>query len=327
MKDDSTFDTVFQSVAGDTLILRVHWPATAAANMAHARPPAMTLAGVEARHPWLDGRMRIIGYAPIQSMDAWLEAHVLLGVAVHAVIQHLQLNPPTIVQFVDAGLIAIQTKQQQQQLQQNGAVRRPSPTNHHDLPPPAYHDSMMTTMPEIDLPTIPSQFPELDALSRDELEELIADELEFRAFCNRLPVMREYNDIQRKLLLENADTAKKHLQSEKELKELHAAATELQKELQTKVKAFQLLEKKQDAIAKPPPVAHVSRDLVKAKKEAFEVSERIADLWLESDTCSATTDAFVENFVAARKVHHARAAKLELLEESTKKGGKFTVAI
>ena len=84
-----------------------------------------------------------------------------------------------------------------------------------------------------------------------------------------------------------------------------------------KVQAFQALERKQDVIGKPPEASRVCRDLVKAKKEAFEVSERIADAWLESDTCSATTDAFVEKFLVARQVHHARAAKLELLERST----------
>jgi hypothetical protein len=86
-----------------------------------------------------------------------------------------------------------------------------------------------------------------------------------------------------------------------------------------KVQAIQALERKQDVIGKPPDASRVCRDMVKAKKEAFEVSERIADAWLESDACSATTDAIVERFLAARQVHHARAAKLELLERSTKR--------
>ena len=299
----------------------------------HARPPAMTLAGVEARHPWLDSRMRIIGYAPIQSAEAWLDAHLLLGAAVHAVILHLQVNPPTIVQFVDAGLIAIQSKKQQQQQQQNGSANnsRRAPYSNSSPPPPAYHDSILSTttvttasasamisnIPDIDLPRIPNQFPELDALSRDQLEEIMQDELQFRAFCNRLPIMAQYGEIQQRVLTENAETASKHLEIwEGELKDLSASVNQLQTALQSKVSAFQVLEKKQDALCKPPDVGRVCRELTRAKKEAFEMSERIADTWLESDACSATTDAFCEEFVEARKVHHTRAAKLELLERS-----------
>lgn len=143
------------------------------------------------------------------------------------------------------------------------------------------------------------------------------DELQFRAFCNRLPIMTEYSNIQRTVLVENAATANQHLETwEGELKDVCAAVDQLQTALQSKVSAFQVLEKKQDAACKPPDASRVCRELVKAKKEAFEMSERIADTWLESDACSATTDAFCEEFVEARKVHHTRAAKLELLERS-----------
>lgn len=303
------------------MILRVHWPASGA-GMQHARPPAMTLAGVEAKHPWLDARMRITGYEPIQSLDAWLDANVLLGAAVHATIQHLQVNPPTIIRFVDPGLIAIQKKKNQLAPQQNGASSSGS-SNNNGPPPPAYHVSMISgAVPDVDLPRVPQQFPELDSLSRDELEELMQDDLQFRAFCNRLPIIREYHDAQRESLLKNAATAKKNLAFERELMELFATATQLQTELQTKVKAFHVLEEKQDAICKPPHVSKVSRELAKAKREAFEASERVADAWLESGSSSSTTDAFCREFVAARKVHHIRAAKLELLEGSMKQSSR-----
>lgn len=281
----------------------------------------MTLAGVEARHAWLDGRMRVTGYPPMQSTEAWLEAHVLLGVAVHNIIQHLQLNPPTIVRFVDAGLVAIQTKPAASATKttaSNGIHVRTSnasQSHYNDPPPPAYNDYIMNNdAPEIDLPTIPHSFPEVDSCSRDRLEELMRDDLEFRAFCNRLPITLQYCEMERTVLTENVTTAKKLLQSETELKELHSAVTALHEELQGKINVFQVLEKKQDMIGKPPDVSKVCRDLVKAKKEAFERSERIADTWLESDVCSATTDSFVEEFLVERKVHHTRGAKLEILE-------------
>jgi ESCRT-I complex subunit VPS37 len=297
------------------------------------RPPVMTLAGVEARHPWLDSRMCITGYVPIQSAERWAEAHVLLGVAVHAVIQHLQLNPPTIVQFVDSGLIAIQSKQPRPQ--QNGNAAAPGSGGHRPLSsssastPPPYNESMLPAssataapvIPEVTLPTIPHEFPELEGLTRDQLEALVMNELDFRAFCNKLPIMAEYRTIQQKLLLENAETAKQNLASESELQELVANVERMQAELREKITAFQALEKKQDAICRPPEIGKVRRELARLKREAFVKSEKIADQWLEtlemsSSAGNGSTEAFCDEFIAARKVHHLRAAKLELLERN-----------
>jgi len=294
--------------------------------------------------------MRVTGYEPIQSPDQWRDSNVLLGKAVHAVITHLQLNPPQIVQFVDQGLIAIQTKPVPQH-QRNGTHGSMSSAFHNsnggggggqhsrtnsattssqqqDDAPPAY-DSMLSSantsraappppppQVKIDLPTIPSHFPQLDSLSRDQLEELKSDDLEFKAFCNRLPTTDEYHEVQRKLLAKNAERAAKNMDSEVQLRDLHDACTTLQKELQSKVKKFQTLEHKQDAICKPPAVSKVCKDLQRAKKVAFEESEKIAEGWLESDDCGAATDEFLQAFLESRKVHHARAAKLELLEQS-----------
>ena len=311
---------MFQSVTGDTLILRVHWPPTASGMI--VRPPAMTLAGVEARHAWIDSRnMRITGYDPIQTSDAWIDANLLLGVAVHTVIQHLQLNPPTILRFVDPGLIAIQTKKSAT------AANATSPPP----PPPAYHDSMVkpiiTTqhhrrMPTIDWPIIPAHFSELDSLSRERLEELIQNELEFRTFTNQLDIMQQYSVIQQQQLSKNVSIAKANLQYENQIEQLHATITKLQEELRSKVQAFQALEQQQDQILQPPAVSTIVRDLTRAKKEAYVQSEQIAEQWLESLTTEPSSSleqnntsiaTFMESFMAVRKLQHVRAAKLELV--------------
>lgn len=349
--DDSTFDTVFQSVTGDTLILRVHWPPTASGMI--VRPPAMTLAGVEARHPWIDSRMRITGYDPIQTSDAWIDANIHLGVAVHTVIQHLQLNPPTIIRFVDPGLSAIQAKKQSQ------AAATPPP------PPPAYHDSMVAKKPvqgasarashshttvanaavqNIEWPIIPPQFKELDSLSRERLEELIQNELEFRTFTNQLDIMQQYNVIQQQQLNKNVTVAKSNLQYESEIQQLHDNITKLHAELQSKVKAFQELEQQQDKILQPPPISQIVRELTKAKKEAYAQSEQIAEQWLrqqhEVSSSSINTgengsgnsiSTFIETFTTVRKLQHVRAAKLELVQRqpqlppSNGKSGLFSL--
>jgi Modifier of rudimentary (Mod(r)) protein len=109
--------------------------------------------------------------------------------------------------------------------------------------------------------------------------------------------------------------AKENLRHETEIQELHATITQLQAELQTKVKAFQDLEKKQDKLCQPPPISKVIRELTKATKDAFQQSEQLADKWLQqSGSDSKSTETFIEEFIAARKKQHIRAAKLELLE-------------
>ena len=310
----------------------MHWPSASAA--LHQRPPILTLAGVEARHPWLDTRMHVVGYPPITSPELWSKCQLLLGQAVHAVIQHLQLNPPQIMQFVDPGLIAIQSKTvppHQRAPVTNGSrsnhSRQPS---HEDTPPPAYDAMLGSTrsapprLPEVNLPPIPHHFDQLAELSRDQLEELKADDLAFQAFCNRLPITQEFHNVQKTMLERNAERAAQHLEKQSQLNDLYEACTNLQKELQLKVQKFQKYEQQQDAICKPPSVTKISKELTKAKKVALEESETIAEEWLTSDDCAASTDDFLRAFLEARQVHHLRAAKLELLldqQQPTKAAG------
>jgi hypothetical protein len=335
-KDDSTFDTVFQSVAGDTLILRVNWPAV----FATTNPPTMTLAGVEAKHAWLDSRMRVVGYAPLTDMTQWKQSKITLGAAVLAVVQYLQIHPPHIVRFVDPGLVAIQSKKQpppQQQTQPLSSnilskfsnVRRATVNNNNSHPPPPAYESMQTSaaaaatiepkIPDIEFPTIPKSFPELDGLARERLERLLADELELRAFCNRsLNFSSQLQTIQNRQLDENASTAQTHLeQYQNPLQTLNGQVRKLITELESHIQSFRELERQQDALCQPPPYSRVRKQLAKAKKEAFEESELIAELWLSQSPGTATEslEDFLKQFFEKRNVHHVRAAKLEILDQ------------
>jgi ESCRT-I complex subunit VPS37 len=323
--DDSTYDTVFQTVSGVALILRVHMPLpNSSSTGGSCQPPAMTLAGVRARHDWLDARMRITGYAAIATADSWRESCLLLGPAVHHVVTHLQLHPPEILQVTDSGLQSIQPSRQQQKQQQQAAASHSSSSRAAAAAPPA--DVLMdappdyTTLleqppapPEIEMPPIPSEFEQLESLTRDELEELLSDELELLAFMNRLPVTDQIRSMAGSMVEENATMAQTHLEQEAELKGLHAETVALQKELQSKVKAFQVLEKKQNALCAPPDQRQIVRDLQVAKKQAMDESEQIADDWLEE---GGSVDEFLRGFLAKRKEHHTRAAKLEILQHN-----------
>lgn len=162
------------------------------------------------------------------------------------------------------------------------------------------------------MPIIPTQFDELRDLDREALDRLLEDTLEFQAFCNRLPVSKTLKTMATTILNDNVKAAEDNLKREAELKSLFSKAQELQKQLKQIVQEFQTLEAKQDKLCRPPDRRKVIRELAKAKKEAFDQSEQMSELWLENG--ATDVDRFVRDFLSLRKIHHKRAAKLELLE-------------
>jgi hypothetical protein len=75
-----------------------------------------------------------------------------------------------------------------------------------------------------------------------------------------------------------------------------------------------MLEATQDEYCTPPDAKLVLRELNKAKKEAFDESEVLAEDWLEEG--APNVDLFVHEFLEKRILHHERAAKMELLERN-----------
>jgi len=131
--DDTIYDVVFQTTAQQNLILRVKVPLTS--SFAYACPE-MTLAGVKARHPWLDSfDKRITGYEPLQSESSWKMSGLLLGKAVTAVVQHMQLNPPQILEITDKGLAAIQPN--------GGAASSGRPSSSNSRTPPRNRSTLI----------------------------------------------------------------------------------------------------------------------------------------------------------------------------------------
>jgi hypothetical protein len=264
----------------------------------------MTLAGVQAHHSWVDSRMRVTGYAPLQSETAWRESRLLLGAAVHKVVEEFQVRPPEIVRILDPNLNNIQRRK---------TSTSSSLTNSNSDAPPDYAAVLHTTPA---LPPIPTQFDaELNALDREALDVLLHDELEFQAFCNKLSTLQTLHSMSNSILEQNIQTAEQNLSHQEELLELHKHATDLQNQLKRAVHDFGELEIKQDKLCRPPDRRKLIRELNKAKREAFERSERLAEEWLEND--AVHVDDFVREFLQVRRTHHERAAKLELVERTT----------
>lgn len=315
-RDDTTYDTVFQTTNGHTLIVRIHMPVVSTAT-SPCKAPGMTLAGVRAKHPWLDSRMRITGYAPIQTDEAWRSKGILLGAAVHEVVKHLQLNAPKVVEITDPGLRSIQPKAQGNNSTppssgRSSLAQQDKPTavsENGDDAPPNYET--LLNFPGVELPQIPASFDCLNSLSRDDLEKLLEDEIQFMSFVNKLPVMEKILEVRCSLLDKNAGNAMANLDKEKELKKLHQEVTLLQKELKVGIQNFQNLEKMQDSLCAPPDTRSVLKQLTKAKKEALDSSEDMAEEWLED---GGDPDQFVKTFVQQRMNHHIQASKIELIQ-------------
>jgi ESCRT-I complex subunit VPS37 len=300
----------------------------------------MTLAGVRVKHPWVDssnGRsMRIVGYPPIQSEKSWKESNILLGAAVHAVVKHLQLNPPQLFEITDKGLQSIQSKQQQQhqhnkqqqQQQHNGnngnrittpnriiarSTDNSSLRSDNDDAPPSYNIlASSTPAPEVPMPTVPNKYPQVENLSREQLDSLMDDELEFVTLVHKLDVYDDIFSRGSSRLNENVKLANENLEQETKLRALQNDAKELHQILQSKLDDFSKLEARQNSICAPPDKTATIRKLTKAKKEAFDESENLAETWVEEG--GMNVDDFCKQFLEKRTIHHMRAAKMEILK-------------
>ena len=301
--------------------MRVHFPAD------NSRAPVMTLAGCSATHPWLDHQMKVVGYRPIQSDQQWKDSRMLLGVAVQEVVQHFQVQPPAIQQIFDSNLRNIQPNNNPDSSTPPPPAKRSHYHHHHsasssssmDDAPPDYDTLLQaspvpqeTTSRKVDVPSVPVEFSKLESMEREELEKLLKDHIALVAFCNELPYIKELNEKRVSVLEENVKKAQSNMEKREELHSLHSEVKELQKNFKSKVKEFKQLEEKQDSMCAVPDTRVILKELHRAKKEAFEESEQLAEEWL--DDGAADVKDFCRRFIEARKVHHVRAGKMEILQ-------------
>jgi len=318
-QDDTTYDTVFQTRYGDALILRVHFPQ---ASSSRASPPVMTLVGVRATHPWLDNSMRITGYPQINNPENWARSNLKLGAAVNAVVRHLQLEPPNVIQVTDISLQRLQSSLQKNKPKPNNSTAssnsshisattstRPEP----ESPPPPDYDAI-----NFRIPTVPTEFPELENLSYSELQKLYGNEEAFQNLVQSMSSVSTLKDLMQSIFKGNVETAHAHIdQNQEQLETLHAEVSALHDELQGKVQTFQSLEKQLPKSDTDDTVGLI-RKLTKAKKEALNESEKLASRWVDDKEAESSMNDFVEEFLEKRVVHHLRAAKIERIQEENR---------
>jgi hypothetical protein len=92
--------------------------------------PKMMLVSIRATHDWLDGKMRVIGYKPIQNEYEFAKSGLSLSQAINNVVQHFQLYPPKNVVILDDSLNQLQTKQHSIHGTTNGSMTIHNHSNH-----------------------------------------------------------------------------------------------------------------------------------------------------------------------------------------------------
>jgi ESCRT-I complex subunit VPS37 len=285
--------------------------------------PQMSLVGVRATHDWFDARMKLIGYSPLQSDWEWNQSSLLLGSAVQDIVQHLQLNPPQIIEITNPDLARLQAKFPTQPPQPTHHVRRSNKEdsmitnqpNHNvqanhiqsshlqrkDCSPPPNYDSWVHTeasVSAVTMPTIPTEYSDvLEDLSFDELQILSTDQTALERLAETTEVFPELATMRRNALVQledNVTLANELLEKEEESKELRMRVQDLKESLVQKLMTFDELSKQQDAFGvgvasssmhhqQQQQYQSIKHALKKERKKAFDESEAYATQWVESN--------------------------------------------
>ncbi|KAL7505653.1 hypothetical protein ACHAWX_000623 [Stephanocyclus meneghinianus] len=329
LSDDTMYDTVFQTTSGFALIIRVYLPLNG------ATAPSFTLHGVRASHNWLDIRMRVIGYPPISSDQLWNSSNLKLGDAVYAVIQHFQLNPPSILEITDLNLRRLQESLAGQlnprRVHNNSAppasqrsdaesIATPNARNNERLAVSVEPNHLRPTPTEKNedevsalIPAVPDTFDKIDTMTMSELRQLLDDDSAMDTFVQQTPEVSTLKELKQSIEQSNVTTAKSNVIHKETIEILLAEVESLRQDLQSKLQRYKQLDESARGMTRPPNVRETIHDLNHAKRDALRDSERVAEEWVES---GGDVGDFVEKFIETRTLYHTRAAKAERLSMS-----------
>jgi hypothetical protein len=339
---DETYDTVFQTTTGFALILRIYLSTDV--NLA----PTMTLHGVRATHAWLDIRMKVIGYSHIASDKSWRTSNIKLGDAVYAVIQHFQVNPPSILEITDANL-----RRLQESLTTGSSSTKlsGSTNNNHGVGSNQYTSSASSGVQRVDneysnnghsrsnnqLPTVendrikskfevdddevnglipptPESFLELDAMPSSEIKRIVDNRAFLDLFVEGTSEVSTLRELKQSIEASNVDAARANLAHEANIDILTSEVDTLKEDLNMKVQRYQELDSQRLALTQPPSTQDVIAKLTATKRDAYRESEEYAEQWIEESGDGEDVSEFIKKFIGVRQLYHIRAAKVERLE-------------
>lgn len=161
----------------------------------------------------------------------------------------------------------------------------------------------------IPVPPIPERFEEIEAMTLDQVERLLRDDVAFSAHLMNMDSVKTMRDLREQVIEENAKIAQSTLQHRDELEVLRAETLALQLELQQLKEAFDAKAQVQiDADAHRSSDNAVLNTIRLAVEVAEEESEDVASEFNNGDL---TADAFVKKYLPLRAKYHQRNAALE----------------
>jgi len=345
---DETYDTVFQTTNGFALILRIYLSTDV--NLA----PTMTLHGVRATHAWLDIRMRVIGYSHIASDNSWRTSNIKLGDAVYAVIQHFQVNPPSILEITDANLRRLQeslttgssstrlsgstnnnhgvdsnqyissaSSGVQRSNEYNGFSnghsrsnnQRPTLQNNDRIKPKAEFEVDDDDVNGL-IPPTPASFRELHDMPSSEVKRIVDNRAFLDLFVEGTSEVSTLRELKQSIEASNVDVARANLAHEAKIEKLTTDIETLKQDLNMKLQRYRELDSQRLALTQPPSTQDVIAKLTMAKRDAYRESEEYAEQWIEESGGGEDVSEFIKKFIGVRQLYHIRAAKVERLESS-----------
>jgi hypothetical protein len=162
------------------------------------------------------------------------------------------------------------------------------------------------------LPAAPKTFPELDALSLKQLEDLKNDDLEFQEFFENLEFVKGPIQVREALYSDLEELATRNLTNKVEVEEMRAAVSALQAQVAERKAKYQALIARQQKVMQAYSIGNLVSALSTAIQRADEDSERVIESFPQMRDADAAR--FMQEYVAARTVYHLRSQKQERLK-------------
>lgn len=164
-------------------------------------------------------------------------------------------------------------------------------------------------------PPATESVPEISSVTtKEEMKLLLNDTKQLYPKLETNFLVSRMEDIKANLVSSNHITATSNISNHDNLHTLHQEVTTLQSTLKEKVEKVHALQKKQYELCKPMNKDIVLKKLKKAKKQSMKDSDDVADKFLVVG--GEDVEAFIDEFLEKKIVHHVRAAKIERIENS-----------
>lgn len=186
--------------------------------------PPLVQTTSQVQHQWLDGQMRVVGHADLNSWSA----HSDLGRIVTDISREFMRNPPNMGPAP-------------------ATMTRPAVSEPPAASPPAVVKSQERRQ-STQTPAIPAVFPELEDLSLTELEDLVANKSALKAYVRKVESVSNFLKFYDDITKGNTELATTNLSYESTIEKLHVSIGIKKAELQQESERLQEKQQQQQVI-------------------------------------------------------------------------------